>query len=242
MGLYSILNEVYFGVYFKITDFEREIGMEKTQFDSFLRFLLHDVIEKMQQGSPVELIYNRRKDIVKKINFNRDSLKKELLTSPIRKECILKFKISQVFFLLMSSKKRSNIFSIIQVFAGNQSDFSSFYSKSEVHLIRHEDLLWLVCYLELALESAFNTEDLKTFYVKLFPSRGNHFLEFQALSNLIESEEQPHLQLKIKIYLTNPEDNEKKCIEIEENALAKNIKFFTLSIREFLSQLPKKDT
>lgn len=141
----------------------------------------------------------------------------------------------------MSSKKRSNIFSIIQVFAGNQSDPSRFYSKSEVHLIRHEDLIWLICYLKLALESAFNTEDLKNFDVKLFPLFGNHFLEFKAVSNLIDFEEQLHLKLRIKLYLKNQKNNENEYVEIEESAAAENVKLFTLSIREFLFQLPKKE-
>lgn len=110
MGLYSILNEVYFGVYFKIADFEREIGITKTQFDSFLLFILHDIIEKMQEGSPSKLIYDRRKNVVQKINFNRDLLKKELLTSPIEKECILKLTVTQVFFFINEFKKEIQYF------------------------------------------------------------------------------------------------------------------------------------
>jgi hypothetical protein len=86
-------------------------------------------------------------------------------------------------------------------------------------------------------EFVISDADLEKFTLSL--NENHHLLEIHAFSRCLESNS---LNIRLRLYLNNCKDNlDNEYWDIEDTLSISNIYPFTSSIREFLSQLPKKE-
>jgi hypothetical protein len=242
LGIRSILNVLYHRVCLKIKDenFQLKIGFEPALVHSLLESIRCDVIEQIEKDHLETIIFNKSHEISNSLNLKHHNLSGDSLSPQIRKECRLQFQSHLILFLLFSQNKIRKVFSGIQILIGKPSHHSVIFAKSNVGLIRHDDLVRLVAYLELALTAEINDSDLEEFVFSLFYAN-SHLLDIQALSRSIESEGEKNIKIRFRLYSPLKENNrDYEHLDIEDTLSTSNIYSFTSSIREFLFETVKK--
>lgn len=238
LGLRSVLNELCHGIYV-VQDFQNKIGFDKASVFYILDSIHFDIVQKMEEGIPQNLIFNKSREISKNLNLNLSNLEAKSLFPRVKTECVLNLKSHLIVFFLASLSNRK-IFSGIQIAIGKPSHQPDSFTKSDVQGIRHSDLVRLVAYLELVLTSVISDADLEKFTLSLFDSTKNPLFDIQIFSRCIDSED---LKIRFRLYPSIQKNNvNNRCSDIEDTSNVSDIYSFTLSIREFLSKLPKKES
>jgi hypothetical protein len=239
LGIGSILNELYYGM-FRVQDFRSSIGFDKSNVSSLLDSIHFDVVEKMQEGSPEDLICRKATEISNNLNLRTSSLESKSSSPELKTECILKFNSHILVFFLASLTNRK-IFSGIHIAIGKMANShqAELLAKSNAQEIRHSDLVRLVAYLGLALKSAISNVDLERISLLLFDSKRNPLFDIKILSKCIELD---GLKIRFRLCLDVKEnDTDRRYFDIEDTATRSDINSFVSSIQEFLSKLPRKE-
>lgn len=241
LGLRSILNQVCHGGV-PIQDFQVEIGFKRATIDSFLESISSNIVKKMEEDSPEQILF---KEVVKTSKiFDIESIRliEDPKILPIKKVCHLILEECKFSLILGILKRKPPMYSIVQIIASTTLHPSnSPFFRSKVQAIRYYDLIHVVAYLKLALDSAFENTDLETFTLNLLNSGGEPLVDIQVLSQIIKSREEDSLKIRFRMYLDTEEENkEPDYLEIKGTATASNIQSFISSIRDFISELPRK--
>lgn len=242
LGIRSILNVLYHRVCLKIKDedFQVKIGFYPDQVHCLLDSICCNVIEPMEKDHLETIIFNKSQEISNNLNIKHHNLLKDSLSLQIRKECRLQFQSHLILFLLFSQNKLRKVFSGIQVLIGRPQNHSVVFAKSNVGLIRHDDLVRLVAYLELALTPEINNADLEEFVFSLFYAN-SHLLDIQVLSRSIDSTGKTDIKIRFRLYSPIQDNNiNDEHLDIEDTLNTSSIYYFTSLIREFLSDVTVK--
>ena len=194
----------------------------------------------MESGRPELILF---KDVIKidKI-YDLESVRvtDDPKISSIKKACQLILEEYRFSFLPGVWKQLPPMYGKIQFIARSILCPSEPFFKSNVQGIMYSDLIYLVAYLELALNSAFNSAAFETFTLDFVNSVREPLLETKIVSNTKwESEE--YLKIRLRVYSGHQEESKKHdYLEIQGTATTTNVQSFTSSIRDFLSELPKK--
>lgn len=235
LNIRSVLNEFCHGIYVK--DFQSKIGFDKSIVSSLLDSIHYEVVEKMEENTPENIIHTKTIEISNDLNLKITNLEIESLSPRLKRECILKFNSHVIVFFLASQSNRK-IFSGIQIAIGKTLYQTDLFTNSDIQGIRHSDLIRLVAYVELALTSAISDSDLEKFSLSLFNSKKNPLLNIKIFPRYIKTEK---LKIRFRLYLgINEYSTDNKYLDIEDTSSISEIYSFTSSIREFLSQLPQK--
>ena len=239
LGLRGVLNEFCHGIY--VQDLQAKLGFDKTSVSSLLDSIHFNVVQKMEEGTPQDLIFKKAREISNNLNLKHHNLEVNSSSPRIKKECILNFKSHLVLFFLASLSNRK-IFSGIQLAIGEPSHHADLFAKSNVQKIRNSDLVRLVAYLELALASAIDDADLEKYTLSLFNSTKSHLFDIQVFSRPIGVEDKGDLKIRFRLYSGIQGDSvDNGCLDIEDMSSVDDIYSFTSSIRVFLSELPIKE-
>lgn len=239
LSICSALNEICNGI--DLQDFQEKIESKKETVSTLLNTMHLEVVQRMQENTPENLIYKKKKEISKELNFSRDNLRSELPLPIFIRICQLKFK-SHILIFRFSSFKNRTIFSNIQIAFGEiLASFDSF-AKSDLQFVRNNDLLSLIAYLELTADSVINNEDLTDFKLSIYNSKGSICFEIQVLPKTDISKEKENLKIRLNLPLRSLEDKDLiNILEIEDVVAVNDINFFTQTIRGFLTELLLKD-
>jgi hypothetical protein len=238
LGLCSILNVLYHGVCLKIKheDFQLKIGF-KPEIINYLLNSIRCVIEFMAKDHIETIIFNKSREISNSFNFKHYNMLKSSLSPQIRKECRLQFQSHLILFLLFSQNRIINVFSGIQILIIKPPHHSIVFAKSNVGLVRYDDLIRFVAYLELALTPEINDADLEEFVFPLFYAN-SRLLDIQVISRFIEPNAERNIKIRFRLCsLLRQISINSDYLDIEDTLNASNIHVFTSSIREFLSEL-----
>jgi hypothetical protein len=236
IGIRNVLNELCNGV--KFDDFYEKIGSGRETIVILLHSLTLEVIQKMLESTPGTLISKKREELSKKLNFKRENLEASS-SSRLFRECILTLK-SHILLFGLSSLENRKIFSSIQTAFGSTEIQRGAFLKSGSHAVRNYDLLYLTAYLELVLQLEIGDEDLKSYSLKTYDSRGNIPVELQVLQILHKNNEEADLRIRIKLALWDAKEGSERIIIVEDIASSSDVSFFISSIQDFLVELYEK--
>jgi hypothetical protein len=232
ISIRSALFEVCDGI--DLQNFEEKIESTRMNVSNLMGLIGGDVIQKMQEGTPNNLVFKRTIELAKELNFSRDNLKSKIDLPIFVRICQLKFKSHILIFRLSSFKKRT-IFSGIRIAFGNILESFDFFSKSDFQFIRHDDLVSLIAYLELTTKSVISNEDLKDFEFSKYNSKYSICFGLQVLPKNSETED---LRIRLRLPLRSLEDeNLTDVLEVEDFIDTKNVNSFIKEIRSFLTDL-----
>jgi len=177
LGIGGILCEVCYGC---IKDFQSKTGFDRATVSYLLDSINDDVIHKMEEGRPETLIFNRGREISRKLNFSNLEIKP--FSPEIRKICVLKFNSHTVEFFLVC-QSRSKRFSRIMITISQTSYQVDLLVKSNVQGVEYRDLIRLVSYLELVVTSVISDADLEKTTLSLRNSNWSNLLDIKVRAN-----------------------------------------------------------
>lgn len=237
LGLRGVLNVLINNVCV-IDDFFLKIGFDRPQVSLLLDSIHFDVVEKMQKNRPEFVIHTRIMEISNKLNLKHYNLKVNSSRPRFTQECQLKVGDYIFCFLLVSLKNRRE-FSGIQTSVKKLSN-GSISMESKPQSIRNFDLIRLVSYLELVVESVITDEDLLNYSFAALDSIKKSIFDVQVVSRCMKYSNKESLNIRVKVYNTNQENEiSEQYLEAKDSLDSDKINSFVQSIKIFLSKLPE---
>jgi hypothetical protein len=234
-GFRSVLNVIYSGACVVFKNFNLQIGFDKSEVKSLLTNWFN-VVEEMGKNTIENILYEKATGVLNDLGIKYYGLPDEILLPQIRKECQLNLQSHVVLFLLFSQNRTRRVFSGIKIIIGQSLEPITFFAKSHVGITRHNDLIKLVAYLELAIVPTTDDNDLKRFILSLsYPH--SSLLSIQLISRSIELKEIKSIKIRIRLYSPIQEDSpDSEYLEIEDTLSTSNIHSFVASVKDFLCE------
>lgn len=215
--LNNLLNEVCHGI--RLDDFEIKVGIPREEVKQFLGFL-NKVMNEMKA------IQTARK--TSPMPSPPDFIKSE-------KKCCLEAEGYQVTFYLkklVSFKNSVGVFIVVNI---NTPLLTEFFISSIPKMISNEDLWNFVKDLEKSLEILEENIINLAIPLQIFQS---DIFQLQALERGITSDGEDYATLNFMLSLTRAKDNlMRPFVGVQAAVFFKNIRRFTLSMREVLTEL-----
>ncbi|MBC6479542.1 MAG: hypothetical protein GDA56_18940 [Hormoscilla sp. GM7CHS1pb] len=235
LGICTFLNEISGGQ--TARSFQSKLGLERKQIASFIhgiRLLLNE----MASGSLEMVIFEKSMTLFQELKLSRNNLESNV-SDRITRECQLKLKEHLIVFWLVSLRDRR--ISVGSQVAVGQLSGSEFLGKSDQLALSYSKIIRIVPYLEIPLESAFDIAEMEK-YMLIVGHQKRPMFKIKVPDNSLSIEGEKLLKIRFWLYFTSPgNEGDRALIEIEDFATATDIYAFTSSIREFLSELPRKD-
>ena len=232
--LQGAINEVCQSTYMQ--NLLGKIGITQKQLLPLVEFIDREVISQMLGVTLLDLISNKREEIVQKINLNSSQIKLSRTSQPIKKEGYLRVG-SHLFLFVLSSMEDAKGWSNLQILEIDSQENKRVLAKSVLHKIEPWYLSQIIAYLEICKDLISQSTQPEIFILSPLSYKHHNVCRLQVVSGTLDSEERGFLQIRFSLNAQDQKDNFSTYREAEGLSSFAELEDFTSSIYDFLVNL-----